>query len=227
MGVHRNIADSAIDEFALDALKFSPKGVWKTFVVLFRSSWSDSRALADAIVEADRTQTLSPFKYIAGSWTVGFLVLWLAGGIIGGELGEYENFSFLNPEILPLLIWPFIFAIPLHFILGVGHRPESQVISFTDGISKIYKMYMYMLGHFMFFFVPVFFGVMIDNAVIAFAVSAVGAVAILYPMVLRAMPGTLAALYGVSRDRALFSAIGLGMAIFCAHSLVVTGELPQ
>jgi hypothetical protein len=154
--------------------------------------------------------------------------------ILSGEFGEMEGFSFLHPDIVPLLIWPFVFAIPLHFVLGGGRSAESRVAGFTDGVWKIYQLYMYMLGHFMFFFLPLMLGVMIGenepagvSIAIALAATAVGAFLILYPMLFRAMPGTLAALYGIGRERALISVVGLGMAIFAAHSLITSGQFPE
>ena len=227
-------AGSSFDEFASHVLNFNPKGLWLTFLAIARSSWSDDEALADAIVNPERTRILSPFKYISGTFAGMLILLWGIAGLVQGEFGEIEGFSFLSPEILPMIIWPLVFAIPLHFVLGAGRNSGSQVTGFADGIWKIYALYMYMLGHFVFFFVPLMIGIMVGDSLspelsiaVALAGGALGAFGFLYPMLFRAMPGTLAALYGVGRGRALFSVVALFMAMFAAHSLITTGQWPE
>jgi hypothetical protein len=234
MTTARSPADGPVDEFASDVLKLSPKGIWRTFLAVTKSSWENDDELAIAIASRDRTLILSPFKYIAGTWTLGFLTLWVIVGVSQGHFGEIESFSFLRPEMLPMLIWPFVFAVPLHFVLGGGRRPQSLVNGFSDGLWKIYQLYMYMLGHFMFFFLPLLSGLMIGemisprtSLVLGLATGGAGAFVVLYPLIFRAMPGTLAALYGVSRNRALFSAVGVLLAMFAMYSLITTGHLPR
>lgn len=225
---------STLEEMTSDALPFNPKGVWKTFLIIFKSSWSDPEALGIAIVSRDRTHFLSAFKYFIGSWGLGFLIIWVVLGLTFGEFSERESASLLDPAALPFIFWPLVFAIPLHFLLGGAHRPNSTVSGFWDGVLKIYQMYIYMLGQFIFFFVPLFLGLSIGDhisnnlgLIFGLGFGLASAVLFLYPMILRTMPGTLAHFYAISRDRALFTVVTLFMVIFPIHSLLTTGHLPE
>jgi hypothetical protein len=233
MPVTEQKPQAAFDEFASQVLKFSPHGLWRTFVAV-RNAGEGDESLALAIATQDRTVILSPFQYLTGTLGLVVLLFWAIAGLVEGEFGKMESLSFLDPDMLPLLIWPFVFAIPLHFMLGAGRREGSMVDGIWDGIWKIYQLLMYMLGQFFIFFIFLSVGLVIgdifpSNLVIVVGIlfGLGGGLIIIYPLITKTMPQTLGKLYGVSSAWAGFSAFALCMTMFATHSLVTTGHLPE
>lgn len=222
------------DDFASNVLKFSPKGLWRTYLAVWRAGAPGEESLATAIATQNRTVILSPFQYITATFGLAAIAFWLVQGLTENEFGRPESLSFLDPDMIPLILWPLVFAFPLHFLLGAGRLSGSLVNGIWDGVWKIFQLLMYMLGHFIIFFMCVVIGVGLGglfggpmDAIIAAGIGLGGACFTVYPMLVRTMPETLGELYGANPGWAGFSAFALCMAMFAAYELITTGRLPD